>query len=112
MNICFCCECCCVEAGIKELPRYLRGWHQKMEGLSVTVNPDLCTGCGLCLDACIFGAIEIIDNVAVIDREGRDFCTGCGRCEKVCPTGAITLSIEGDGVERMIARIESHVDVT
>ncbi len=112
MHICFCCECCCVEAGIKELPRYLRKWHQKMEGLSVTVNPDLCNGCRLCLDACIFGAIEIIENVAVIDREGKDFCTGCGRCEKACPTGAITLSIEEGGVERMIARIESHVDVT
>ena len=83
-----------------------------MEGVSVTVNEDLCTGCELCLEVCIYGGMEVIDGVAVIDREGEDRCRGCGRCERACPTEAITITIEEDGVARMIARIESHVDVT
>jgi len=112
MHICFCCPCCCVEGSVKHSPRYLRMWHQKMEGVSVTVNEDLCNGCEQCLEVCIYGGMEVIDHVAVIDRKGEDHCRGCGRCERVCPTGAITITIEEDGVDRMIARIESHVDVT
>ena len=112
MHICFCCPCCCVEGSGKDSPRYLREWHQKMEGVSVTVDKDLCNGCEQCLEVCIYGGMEVIDGVAVIDREGEDRCRGCGRCERRCPTGAITITIEEDGVDRMIARIESHVDVT
>jgi len=56
--------------------------------------------------------MEVIDHVAVIDPEGKGLCKNCGRCERVCPTGAITITIEKDGVDRMIARIESSVDVT
>jgi len=112
MHICFCCPCCCVEAGGKDSPEYLRGWHKKMEGVSVTVDPNLCTGCEKCLEVCIYGGMEVIDHVAIIDREGKDRCRCCGRCERVCPTGAITITIEEDGVDRMIARIESSVDVS
>ncbi|NHJ23890.1 MAG: hypothetical protein EAX89_04910 [Candidatus Lokiarchaeota archaeon] len=112
MHICFCCPCCCVEAHGKDSPEYLRGWHQKMEGVSVTVNPNLCNGCEKCLEVCIYGGMEVIDHLAVIDREGKDRCKGCGRCERICPTGAINITIEEDGVDRMIARIESYVDVS
>ena len=112
MHICFCCPCCCVEGSSKDSPRYLRLWHQKMEGVSVTVDEALCNGCELCLEVCIYGGMKVIDQVAVIDREGEDRCRGCGRCERVCPTGAITITIEDDGVDRMIARIESYVDVS
>jgi heterodisulfide reductase subunit A-like polyferredoxin len=85
-----------------------------MEGVSVTVNNDLCNGqCNEeCLDVCIYGGMEVIDHKAVINREGEERCKVCGRCERVCPTGAITITIEEDGVDRMIARIESSVDVS
>jgi len=119
MHICFCCPCCCVEAGGKDSPIYLKGAAKKMEGVSVTVNEDLCNVTvkeGLCnkqcLEVCIYGGMEVIDQVAVIDRKGEDHCKGCGRCERICPAGAITITIEEDGVDRMIARIESSVDVS
>jgi len=112
MHICFCCPCCCVEATGKDSPKYLKGWSKKMEGVSVTVNTDLCNGCEECLEVCIYDSMKVIDHVAVIDPEGKGLCKGCGRCERVCPTGAITITIEEDGVERMIARIESSVDVS
>jgi ferredoxin len=56
--------------------------------------------------------MEVIDGVAVIDRDGEEHCKVCGRCQRVCPTGAISITIEEDGVDRMIARIESSVDVS
>ncbi len=47
-----------------------------------------CIGLGDCVKACKFNAIEIADNVAVID-ENR--CTGCGMCTKTCPRAIIDL---------------------
>jgi electron transport complex protein RnfB len=47
-----------------------------------------CLGCGTCKDACKYGAIEIIDGVAVIDKEK---CVSCKACIAVCPKGIIEL---------------------
>ena len=47
-----------------------------------------CKGDRLCEYACTFGAISMVENVAVIDRE---ICTGCGECLGVCPHQAITI---------------------
>jgi Fe-S-cluster-containing hydrogenase component 2 len=54
----------------------------------VYVDERLCTGCGLCLDACARGAISIVGRAASVD-EG--LCTACGRCVDVCPSDAIVL---------------------
>lgn len=45
-----------------------------------------CDGCGICVDNCPTGAIELND-VAHIDE---DICTECGECIEVCPRGAIS----------------------
>lgn len=51
------------------------------------VDDNLCTGCGLCFEACTQGAISIIDDRrAVVDA---DLCNGCGNCVAVCLTQAI-----------------------
>lgn len=47
-----------------------------------------CLGYGTCAKACKFGAIQIVDGIAVIDEEK---CTGCGMCKKVCPKNVIEL---------------------
>ena len=52
------------------------------------VDPDLCTGCGVCVDMCPMGAISLRDNTAQVDVQK---CTGCGICEDECPVGAISL---------------------
>jgi len=51
------------------------------------VHAPACTACGVCVDACPFGAISI-DGIAVIDAAG---CKGCGGCVPVCPEDAIDL---------------------
>ena len=43
---------------------------------------------GSCAAKCPFGAIEIINNLAVVHEE---LCVGCGTCAAVCPRGVIEL---------------------
>ena len=47
-----------------------------------------CIGCGLCKKNCEAGAIEIVNNLAVIDYTK---CVGCGKCTEKCPTKAIIM---------------------
>ena len=56
--------------------------------MSIKVILDKCTGCKLCIKACSFGAIEVIDKKAKIDL---DKCTLCGACVDACKLGAIEL---------------------
>jgi heterodisulfide reductase subunit A-like polyferredoxin len=81
-----------------------------MEGISLKVDSEVCDGCGLCTEVCIFDGMQIIDGKSVIDQ---DKCLGCGRCERVCPNGGVNITIDDfKGFDKMIARIESYVDVT
>lgn len=53
--------------------------------MGIKVISEKCKGCKLCLKACMFNAIEMIDGKAVIN----DNCTGCGACVEACPFQAI-----------------------
>jgi len=50
------------------------------------VNAERCTGCGVCLDVCPTGAIELVDGMANIRT---DLCRECQACLHACPQGAI-----------------------
>lgn len=52
------------------------------------VDPDLCTACGICVDECPTGALDLGDT-AVLARP--DDCSECGTCADSCPNGAIEL---------------------
>lgn len=41
-----------------------------------------CLGFGSCVKACPFGAIQIVDGIAVVDKE---LCKACGKCIAACP---------------------------
>lgn len=53
-----------------------------------------CLGLGSCYKACMFGAIDIIDGIAVINEEK---CTSCGMCVATCPKKLIELVPEDKG---------------
>ena len=50
------------------------------------VVPELCDGCGICIQTCPSNAITIQDEEAKINPF---MCTGCGACIPVCPREAV-----------------------
>ena len=54
-----------------------------------------CVGMGSCTAVCPFGAIEIVNNLALVHAE---LCVGCGRCAAACPRGVIELVPVGSPV--------------
>ncbi len=55
----------------------------------ITIDRDKCNGCGLCVTGCHEGALQIIDDKAVLISELM--CDGLGACIGECPVGAITI---------------------
>lgn len=54
------------------------------------VNLETCTGCTLCIRACPYAAIEVVNKKAIV----LDNCTLCGACIKVCPVNALEIIVE------------------
>ncbi|MHA1320525.1 MAG: ATP-binding protein [Promethearchaeota archaeon] len=88
-SICNCCKDCCGT---------LEWWRMGIVALINSTNflsqidPDSCSGCGVCVEKCPVDAIELNDsNIAVVNAE---YCFGCGVCAHFCPENAITL-LEG-----------------
>ena len=63
------------------------------EDVIVRVNADDCNGCRICVE-CLWGAVTMKDEKAVIDLEE---CERCGRCWSLCPTDAIVAKIPKTG---------------
>jgi formate hydrogenlyase subunit 6/NADH:ubiquinone oxidoreductase subunit I len=53
----------------------------------MTYRKSLCTGCGLCVEACPVRVIGWDD-----DEERPIVCTFCGQCTKYCPHGCLRLA--------------------
>lgn len=51
-------------------------------------DPDLCTGCGTCVDQCPVSALSMSDQVPQVDP---NTCITCFCCQEICPEQAITL---------------------
>ena len=55
----------------------------------VKIDREKCNGCGLCIDACHEGALQLVDGKAELVSES--YCDGLGDCLPECPTGAISI---------------------
>ena len=55
----------------------------------ITIDEELCDGCGNCVSACSEGALQIVEGKAKLVKE--DFCDGFGDCIGECPSGALKI---------------------
>ncbi len=63
---------------------------------AVRVDPVACKGCGVCVKACEYEAISLVNGIARVDQSR---CTGCDACLAICPHGAMIKSVVGEIVE-------------
>ena len=62
----------------------------EVESMISGIDPDLCSGCRMCIPICPSQAIEYNERkgVSVVNEA---VCQGCGACAGVCPSGAAGL---------------------
>jgi NAD-dependent dihydropyrimidine dehydrogenase PreA subunit len=65
----------------------------------ISIDENLCIGCGNCVTSCAQGAIKIVDGKAKLVNE--NFCDGLGNCIGDCPTNALKI-IEKEVEEKLM----------
>jgi ferredoxin len=84
--ICNCCTCCC--GVLRGLTQHEQPYAFVKSDFLIEVDNDLCTGCGTCVDRCQFAALDVPEDISVVNT---DRCIGCGVCAISCPEGALQL---------------------
>jgi heterodisulfide reductase subunit A len=62
----------------------------RVEAATAFVDPEVCAGCGVCIEHCTYGALEMHPFRGVMTVNAV-LCQGCGACAAACPSGAINL---------------------
>jgi ferredoxin len=84
--VCNCCGCCCAilrsitDWGIENSVAYANYF--------AVIDPEICAGCGDCIERCQVHAISEGEGVSVVDRAR---CIGCGLCVTGCPNEVAQL---------------------
>lgn len=76
------------------LPGICRHHEAVVLGRTAVVDPARCSGCGACLRACRFNALQYVNHTAAASSV---LCEGCGVCALVCPNQAVTMQEEISG---------------
>ncbi len=67
-----------------------------VEGTVSWVDPDRCTGCGVCVATCAYAALELKElkrgsETVTVAQVNEALCKGCGVCAASCRCGAVNL---------------------
>jgi heterodisulfide reductase subunit A len=99
-------------AAAAKVTALLAGDHVEMEPFVAKVDPSLCDGCGLCLDACRYAGAIAMQEVEIEEGvlEKRAYvnpvaCKGCGACVPSCPVSA--LDVAGWEIDQYKAMIDA-----
>ncbi|KKM72715.1 hypothetical protein LCGC14_1417750, partial [marine sediment metagenome] len=86
-------------------------------GIVAESNPEMCIGCGRCVEVCPYNAIELIETsqayeeVSLVVKKSfihPALCKGCGTCAATCPNGAI--AVKHYDFDQIISMIETYLD--
>jgi len=58
--------------------------------MAITIDQELCNGCGRCIKICPYEGVELKDGKAVLNER----CTACGACIDACKVEAISSDIK------------------
>jgi nitroreductase/NAD-dependent dihydropyrimidine dehydrogenase PreA subunit len=56
--------------------------------VTTSIDPNLCIGCGICVEVCPAKTLSMRDGKALVTGT---YSMGCGHCESVCPVNAIRV---------------------
>jgi Pyruvate/2-oxoacid:ferredoxin oxidoreductase delta subunit/predicted transcriptional regulator len=87
--LCNCCPCCCVDWSSAEVMSIPVAGPSRF---CAEVDEELCTECGICMEACSFNALSLNKDGSSIPGVDTEKCLGCGVCAVKCPDEAITLN--------------------
>lgn len=78
LTICHCCPCCCLWKVYPNLDNEISDKLEKLDGVSVKLHEDKCKKCKLCLDeVCMYKAISFTNNKITIDPNICKGCGLC-----------------------------------
>ena len=69
------------------------------EKVTTTIDYDLCTGCGLCVQVCPARTLSMHNGKAEVTG---DRSLNCGHCQAICPEGAVTVSAIDGAMSRFV----------
>jgi heterodisulfide reductase subunit A len=72
------------------------------------VDPELCAGCGMCVEVCPYGA-PALDPSWGVSQINAVLCKGCGACAVTCPSKAIRL--QQFTPDQILAQVDALVGV-
>jgi heterodisulfide reductase subunit C len=111
----YCSECWLCEQHCPQNVKFSNVWNA-LKGLKakqgyplpLSINQDVCSGCGICVGLCPYEAI------ALQTKDGKPvahlvetLCRGCGACAAACPSEAILVNLFDR--ERIFAQIENFM---
>jgi len=68
--------------------RQWNAWEFRSDHIPPGLDVETCIGCGRCEASCVYDAIHVVENKAVLTPER---CAGCGLCVTRCPVRALDI---------------------